>query len=190
MLANISNYSDRIEAGKRVEHSILNGLRQKGIKIEDPTVQQDKYDKIDGWWVDTKGKKYPVQVKFRQSGDDILFELIKDIDRDIPGRDIISKAILYLVADRSGTTRLFHTQPIKDKAQQVLKMIEKEMETDPQKTEWSGPGWQAKLQVDRAHGQRKVIAYFRPTSFNALATWNLNIYEAVLREMFIDTVLG
>lgn len=190
MLANISNYSDRIQAGKQVEYSILNGLRQKGIKIENPTDQQDKYDKIDGWWVDVKGRKHPVQVKFRQSGDDILFELIKDVDRDIPGRDIISKATLYLVADRSGTTRLFHTQPIKDKARQILNTVEQEMETDPQKTEWDGLGWQAKLQVDRAHGQRKVVAYFKPTLFNALATWKLNIYEAVLREIFVDTILG
>ena len=83
MLANITNYSDRISAGKRVEAEILNALRQKGYKIEDPTEQQDKYDKIDGWWVDKKNNKHGVQVKFRQSGDDILFELMKDLKRNI-----------------------------------------------------------------------------------------------------------
>lgn len=176
MLANISNYSDRIDAGKRVEKTILDALRQKGYKINDPTSTEDKYDKIDGWWIGTKGTPYSVQVKFRQSGDDILFELVKDLNKNIPGRDLISKAHVYLVADRSGMTRMFLTKPIKEKAQHILDDIQKELKTQPNKTNWNGSGWQAKLQIDRAHGQPKIVAYFRPSLFQALATWQLNIH--------------
>jgi hypothetical protein len=176
MLANIQNYSDRIAAGKQVEKSILDALRQKGYKIKDPSTGEDKYDKIDGWWIGTKGTPYSVQVKFRQSGDDILFELTKDIDKNIPGRDLISKAMVYLVADRSGTTRMFLTKPIKEKGQQILNTIQQDLQKEPNKTNWGGNGWEAKVQVDRAGGQRKIVAYFSPRMFEALATWQLNIH--------------
>jgi hypothetical protein len=176
MLAGISNYGDRITAGKRVEHAIVDQLRKKGFTIEDPTPGQDMHEKIDGFWVDKKQNKYPLQIKFRETGDDIIFELIKDVDRKIDGRDLKTKAVLYLVADRQGVTRMFLTKPIKDKAQEILKTILAELENNPNKANWEGPHWQAKLQVDRAHGQRKIMAYFNPKMFSALGTWYLNIH--------------
>lgn len=174
MLADNPNYAQRIAGGKRVEAQILNGFRKLGFKIDNPTAEEDKYDKIDGWWHGKKGKRYPVQIKFRQSGDDILFELIKDIDRKIEGRDVISKADVYLVADRQGTTRMYLTKPIKEQAKKMIALAEKDMAEDPFKTRWRGTGWEMKLQIDRAHGQRKLVAYFEPTLFNALGTWRLH----------------
>ena len=50
MLAGL-DYDQRVDAGKRVEKKILDALRAKGIKIEDPTSSQDMHDKIDGWWL-------------------------------------------------------------------------------------------------------------------------------------------
>jgi hypothetical protein len=175
MLANINNYGDRISAGKETEAKILNALRRMGQQISDPTPEEDKYKKIDGWW-DLKGTKRPVQVKFRETGDDILFELVKDIDRNIEGRDMISEADLYLVVDRMGTTRVFLTRPIKEKAKEILNIVEKDRAQSPFKVNWWGTDWQVKMQVDRAHGQRKLVAYFDPKLFNALATWKLNIH--------------
>lgn len=175
MLANISNYSDRISSGKAVETKILNALRQKGYQIDDPTESEDKYDKIDGWWVDKKGQRYSLQIKFRETGDDILFELVKDLDKNIPGRDIISKAVLYLVVDRSGKTRMFLTAPIKEKAQKIQELILQILSKNPTKTEWKGQGWEIRVQHDRAHGQRKVVAYFSPSMFQPLGEWDLKI---------------
>ena len=176
MLANIQNYSQRIHAGKQVEHRILASLRKMGHKIENPTADEDKYDKIDGWWIDKHLKKYPVQVKFRQSGDDILFELIKDIDKKIEGRHMLSKAVLYLVADSSGKTRLLPTSQIKKKASELLNIALKDMDEQPFKTRWSGAGWQMNLQIDRAGGQRKLVAYFDPKLFTVFAVWDINIH--------------
>lgn len=188
MLAGL-DYDQRVDAGKRVEKKILDALRAKGIKIEDPTSSQDMHDKIDGWWLGkNNNQKYPVQVKFRQSGDDILFEIVKDFNRNIPGRDMKSKSVLYLVADRNGRTRLFHTEPIKKKAQDILKMVQDELKQNPRQDRWSGNGWQAKMQYDARDGNKKLMAYFSPNSFNALATWDLNLYEEIVRECLKEEV--
>jgi hypothetical protein len=163
MLANISNYDDRISAGKVVESRILNALRQLGYTIENPSSSEDQNDKIDGWWIGKTGSRVPLQVKFRETGDDILFELVKDLDKGIPGRDIISNAALYLVVDRSGKTRLFLTKPIKDQAQKIVDVLLPVIRRDSGKSFWSGHGWEVRVQHDRAHGQRKLVAYFDPS---------------------------
>lgn len=175
MLANISNYNDRIAAGKSVESQIINALRQKGFKIDNPTASEDKYDKIDGWWVDKKGNRYPLQIKFRQSGNDIIFELIQNMTSGNEGRDLKSKAILYIIADTHGTTRMLLVQPIKKKANEILDYIKKELLKNPNQQNFGGQGWEAKIQFDRAHGQQKLVAYFDPRLFDILATWNLNL---------------
>ena len=175
MLANISNYDDRISAGKVVEHKIINAFRQMGYNIEDPTSSEDRNDKIDGWWIDKKGGRVSLQIKFRESGDDILFELVKDLDRKIPGRDIISKAALNLVVDRSGKARMFLTKPIKEQAQKIVDVLLPIISRDAGKGFWSGNGWEVRVQQDRAHGQRKLVAYFSPNLFSPLGEWDLKI---------------
>lgn len=168
----------RLQGGRGVEHKILDQLRQKGIKIEPPSSREDVIDKIDGWWIGRDGnKKFGLQVKFRQSGDDILFELIRDIDRKQLGRDMKGSAQLYLVADRSGHTRLYTTKPIKEKAQELIDTFQHEFGADPFRTKWYGNGWEMKVQVDRAEGHRKLVAYFSPNLFEPIAEWDLNIYE-------------
>lgn len=187
MLAGL-DYDQRVDAGKRVEKKILDSLRAKGMKIDDPTSSQDMMDKIDGWWLGKNNQKYPVQVKFRQSGNDILFEIVKDFDRNVAGRDMKSKSVLYLVADKHGKTRLYQTEPIKKKAQEILKTVQDDLKQNPRQDRWSGNGWEAKMQYDAAHGNKKLMAYFNPNSFNALATWDLNLYEEVVREYLKEEV--
>lgn len=176
MFANIQNYRDRIEAGREVEAKILNALRQKGFKIDDPTPSEDKYDKIDGWWVDKKGTKYPIQIKFRQSGDDIIFELIQNMTSGNEGRDLKSKAVIYLITNTHGITRMLLVRPIKKKAHEILDYVKRKLTMAPTETNFSGSGWEAKIQYDRAHGQKKLVAYLDPRLFDILATWNLNIH--------------
>ncbi len=172
MLATITNYQERIREGKVKEKLILDTLRQQGMVIEDATADEDKNDKIDGWIVED-GKRYALQVKFRETGDDILFEVVKDLDKNIPGRDAISKAHYYLVVDRYGTARLFLTAPIKKLAQQMLPIAKGLFGT--RKTEWRGIGWELKITVDRAHGNTKLMAYFNPGKFDCLKEWNMKL---------------
>lgn len=190
MLANIPDYNQRISAGKSVEEKILNALRQRGYKIENPSEQEDKYEKIDGWWIGKNGGRFPLQVKFRESGDDILFELVKDMDKGISGRDPISKSVIYLVVNRTGDARMYLTKPIKKKAQQIVAIIYDELKKNPSKTLWSGDKWEARIQYDRAHGQRKLVAYFHPALFDALVEWKLNLHEEHPHGQFDPRIFG
>lgn len=174
MLADIPDYDQRIQRGKDAESTILNAFRNRGIKIDPATPHEDKHLKIDGWWYGGK-KRYAVQVKFRESGDDILFELIKDFDRGVFGRDFLSQAEVYLVADRMGTVRMYSVKQFKEFAEKLIEYAFTELEKDATKTNWAGKKWEMKMQVDRAHGQRKLMAYFEPDLFKPLKEWDLKL---------------
>lgn len=175
LTADIGNYNQRIAVGKVKEKAIVDQLRKYGVKIDDPTAQEDMYDKIDGWMYDVHGTKNSVQIKFRESGDDIIFEIIKDLDLDRPGRDMISKAQLYLVVNRSGNGVLIHTETVKKKASELLKVVQSDLQKIPSKTQWSGVGWEMKITQDRAHGQNKLMGYFNPKMFKALGNWKFTL---------------
>jgi hypothetical protein len=91
----------RVEYGKSIEKQIFDSLVQCGMKLREPSSQEDMYDKIDGWWETPSGEK-PIQIKYRDTGDDILFEVMKDYRRGIPGRDMVGKAEFYAVLSRVG----------------------------------------------------------------------------------------
>lgn len=172
MLATITNYADRIAAGKITEKAILDALRKQGVVIENATPEEDSNDKIDGWIVEN-GTRNALQVKFRETGDDILFEVVKDLHKDIPGRDSVSKAHYYLVMDRYGNARLFLTEPIKKLAQQLLTIAKGLWHTG--KTRWKGIGWELKITIDRANGHTKLMAYFNPGKFDCLGEWKVEL---------------
>jgi len=172
MLATITNYADRIAAGKATEKVILDALRKQGVVIEDATPEEDSDDKIDGWIV-KDGIRYALQVKFRETGDDILFEVVKDLEKNIPGRDSVSKAHYYLVVDRAGTARLFLIAPIKKLALQLLTIVQGLWRTG--KTRWKGIGWELKITIDRANGHTKLMAYFNPGKFDCLGEWQIEL---------------
>ena len=69
----------------------------------------------------------------------------------------------------------FMEKDIKEKAQKLLDFIENDLNKNASKTFWQGDKWQVRLQTDRAHGQKKLMAYFDPTLFKSHATWNLSI---------------
>lgn len=94
--------NQRVEYGKSIERQIFDSLVGCGLKLREPSTDEDKYDKIDGWWETPSGEK-PIQIKYRDTGDDILFEVMKDYRRNIPGRDMIGKAEFYAVLGRGGS---------------------------------------------------------------------------------------
>ena len=91
----------RVQYGKSIEKQIFDSLVRCGMKLREPSNDEDKYDKIDGWWETPSGEK-PIQIKYRDTGDDILFEVMKDNKRGVPGRDMIGKAEFYAVLSRVG----------------------------------------------------------------------------------------
>ena len=170
--ADIGDYSRRVETGRRVERKILDGLKHIGLNVLDASPDDDMRLGIDGYLVDTEGKKHSVQIKYRETGDDILLELIKDIAKGIPGRDMRSKAEYYLFVSREGTGKLFEMAPIKNIGDTLLLLFDKEQRTNPLKTLWgAGNKWEMKITTDRAHGQRKLMAYLSPSVFKAINVW-------------------
>jgi len=163
MIAHLSD-QERVAYGKAKEHLIVKKLAELGYSITPPTDHQDMYDKIDGFYTAKNGKSKSIQVKYRESGDDVLFEVIKDWDKNVYGRDYVSKAELYIVANRAGVTRMYPKQLFKDLADQILQVVDQ----SPNDGDWSGNGWEAKLRPDPRNGNYKLIAFISPTLFTPL----------------------
>ncbi len=164
-------YQDRVQMGKVVEKEILDVLRKHGMVIEEPTAAEDMQDKIDGWLI-KDGQRIPIQVKFREGGDDIIFEIVKDIDRRTIGRDMASKAELYAVMNTANMIRLFAVAELKKMAVTVRDFILGELGNGSVKTEWgSKTACQVKLTVDKRHGNRKLMAFFNPKMLKSLGEW-------------------
>ena len=81
-----------------------------------------------------------------------------------------SKAEFYLVVNRVGEGRLFEVKDIKDLAQKLLKYFESIKDTTL-KDEWYNTGWELKVRRDRAHGNRKLMAFMSPTLFKVVKLW-------------------
>jgi hypothetical protein len=129
------NEKDRIKFGKLLESEVLNKLDSLG-KIEIPTAQEDMQQKIDGFITftdpDLKAKfpnRTSIQIKKRtQSGNDILFEIERNFDRRIEGRDIQGNSVLYVVSQQSGTIGIFLTEKLKRIALSLEKAAEEKLD--------------------------------------------------------------
>ena len=176
MLATIANYDERISKGRYIESQILKNLndrvQSRGVKFEEPTEREDIESKIDAWLINPSNKKYSVQVKYRETGDDIIFEVIKDTNRWLDGRDMLSVSQLYLFVNRQGKARLYWTDPIKTKAKELKEIAEKDLTTNPNETKWFGEGWELKKHPDHATGTDKLVAFFNPNLFPVIETWD------------------
>ena len=172
MLNTITNYSDRIALGKQQEAFIIDFLKSKGYNIELPTSHEDMRDKIDGWILPKSGGKVSFQLKFREGNKtDIIFELIKDWDKNIEGRDLISKAQLYVMVDANGVINIYKVSDIKAKAKELLALA------DVNPVDQRGKGWEIKFRNDSAHGQLKLMAFFDPLFFPSIITHRIPNYN-------------
>jgi hypothetical protein len=132
----------QVQFGKTIEGHILQQCVDVcGYDILPPTNEEDKYEKIDGWWdmvkwehkkkksqapmlVAKEGqpshqvRRVPIQIKYRDSGDDVLFEAIKPW-RTMPlfsrvnrtGRDVKppdSPMSQWNIDDKKGPQYIFH----------------------------------------------------------------------------------
>lgn len=172
MLNTITNYADRIQAGREKESEVIDALKSKGLNIELPSQHQDMYDKIDGFILTAKTqKRLSFQLKFREGGDDIIFEIIKDWDANVEGRDLVSKAELYVVVSRQGIINIYQANDIKAKAKELLALAD-----EKPKVNQEGHGWQLKFTVDKANFKTKLMGFFSPKLFKSFFQWQLPDY--------------
>lgn len=72
-------YASQIAFGKAQEKKIFAAAAQScGLRVTPGTPYEDQVLKIDGyWWPEGGGGKQPFSMKYRDTGDDVLFEVIK-----------------------------------------------------------------------------------------------------------------
>jgi hypothetical protein len=172
MLNTITNYDDRISAGKQQESFIISAMKARGFNIEIPNAHQDKYDKIDGFILPKAGGRLSFQLKQRESKNDIIFEIIKDWDQNIEGRDLISKAELYVIVDSTGLLNIYNVNEIKAKAKELLALADAKPNINQ-----VGQGWELKFTIDKAHGNKKLMAFFSPSLFTSKFSWRIPNYH-------------
>jgi hypothetical protein len=170
------DFRTRVERGKGVEDRIKEALAANGIKVTGATSGQDMYDKIDGF-IDGKA----IQIKYRDSGDDILYELVKPHDQTLslqhnikfnPGRDYRGKAVYYVVMTRDGKIYIIPVQHIKGALMQAASEFGNEPLSRPFR---SSNGIEFRPLVDPRDKTRdgrpltKVNAFIPPKIFNGVA---------------------
>lgn len=169
---------DRVNFGKDIEKKILNTLKNNGMRITLASQKEDMKDKIDGHYADENGRG-PIQVKYRDSGDDILVEVMKDWHRQIPGRDMAGTAKYYVVLSRDGKLiRLIEYSEIKSIVQTALKQLEHKGfdEFNNFKTMFNGAPVELKLRKDNYSGTLKLMAYINPKALPTYKSVPADIY--------------
>jgi len=160
---------ERVEAGKKVEQAIIAKLNQIGMNISQPTSSEDLIGKVDAWYTNKAGLKVGIQIKYRESGNDLLFEVFDTFyefksPNNKLGRDMIGRAKEYAV--------LIDNKIIIVEKQKAIDVIN-EMLDEARCNGWSQSTGrtktlffesnncelQMKLQDDPADGRKKIVAY-------------------------------
>ena len=171
---------DRIARGKALEATIIKNLTPQlasiGSTIVNATLTEDKYDKIDRWIITAKGTRLSLQLKVRtESGDDLPYEIIKNMETGEDGRDLKCQANLYLYVDRNGKGWMYKTQTIKAAVLTLLAQVKKDLGENPTKKVWDGDTYQIRITIDNNHGNTKLMGFFSPTHFPAFSSFP-NLY--------------
>lgn len=173
MLAD-KDFKTRVELGRDKESQIIDQLKSKyNVNIVPASEHDDMVNKIDGWITDSSGQKKSVQIKFREDGKkDIIFEVVKDLDRNILGRDLVGKSDYYLVVDSFGEGTMVATAPIKAIAEEVRKAL---MPVFHKKSIWGGKGYEIHITIDKSSGNRKMMMFISPSILKAEAKYKFDI---------------
>lgn len=118
---------------QRFEKEIIQKLECLG-EVKFPSKQEDAKYKIDGFLTPKENSIFSqefgnniisIQIKRRvQNGDDILYEVKKDFDNDIVGRDEKCSTDLYIVQNRKNQIGVFKTKRIKRVVEFLLEKTE------------------------------------------------------------------
>ena len=169
------DYNTRVSRGRSDEEKIKEALaKQHNIHIAPASQSADMYDKIDGFW---NGQE-AIQIKYRDADSangrfDILYELIKPYDRNLPlshqqpGRDVKSKAQAYVVLDPTG--RMIYKIPTK-MIKLLLQQAIREFGDGPLLNSFKASnGVELKPTNDPRDGTSKIISFISPQVFQGIS---------------------
>jgi len=163
--------SQRIVIGRNRESQIADALvEQHGLKLEDASFSEDCFAKVDRWLLEGN-KRTAMQIKYRETGDDLLFEVYNKFDgwygKNKQGRDMVGQSKLYAVLRQDRKTVVITEV-------ESAKRIIAEMTRIARVTGWTQDngeqnkrltyvkhGFTCELRVQRDHGdgRTKMIAY-------------------------------
>lgn len=183
---NDENFADRLAYGASKEEYILNLLNENPVNVDGRCVvrweksspEEDMRYKIDAWAFAENGKKVDVQIKYRQSGNDVGVAIIRPFENvealreqhrtgKIPwDRDAVGNAYLYvaltehcLVVVPTDRIKLIYTRLLND-------MIAGEGEITDTSFRNNLYGAELRFVVDSGEGysynQKKIICYITP----------------------------
>lgn len=171
-------YDNRVTYGKTIEKLILDEL-SKQFTIAEATDEEDLYDKIDGYIVVKDESYIPLQIKYRETGDDIIFEVTfldkyNKNDQIVPrevsshtlnGRDMIGYSSVYACLSQDGCSIwMCDTQAIKNKAK-TMAMRLYEMYLATKRKSYRDDYGEVRITTDRSTGIRKIMFFAKPMTF-------------------------
>lgn len=143
----------RVTQGKQMEDLILESIRRIGVHITPANSFEDTRLKIDAWMtIPFTGQQTSLQIKYRETGDDILMEVYKDWEKRVQGRDMVGKAEYYACVNRLGQGVIVQVKDLKER-------LAKGMEAVEQKGWYKENGVEIKVRTDAYHGQMKCMAF-------------------------------
>ena len=168
MLAN-QDARQRVDAGKKVEQKIIEILNKAGLNLSNPTNSEDILNKVDAWVDNGKNGKTGIQIKFRETGNDLLFEVYDTFvgfnhPNNKLGRDLKGDAKLYAVLIKQKILMVEKRQ-----AEEVIQEMldearcngwsERNQSSQTLYYESNNHELQLKLQSDPSDGRKKIVAY-------------------------------
>lgn len=172
------NYANRVRTGKTGEQEIAKALQEVfGLTIEEVSEDQDRFEKIDRIVVSELGNRKTLQIKYRETGEDILVDVFEpffgiDHPRTGKGRDYVSKCDLY--ACRVGPLiHLIHGAALRSVIEIVL-------------AEWKSAGCpcagtfigsqgeQIKIRKDHASDRPKLLMFIPVAAIDSRNVWTKN----------------
>ncbi len=152
------DHATRLKMGRQMEAAVARKLEELGIKVVHSGREDDAFKGID-FWVTLNDKRISAQVKQREVGDDIIFEIWKDYDGSSRpnGRDYNGKAQLYIAVDTKGNGFWVVPSVLKNTADEYLAKYGMKNGTHN--------GAFFKVTKDNRTKTTKLMAFFPPSKF-------------------------
>ena len=170
----------RVRHGLNRERQIADALRtQAGLPIEDATGMEDRERKVDRW-IAYPGKRVTLQIKYRETGEDLLFEVYDkffgwDDPKNKVGRDMMGDSTEYAVLLQDRKTIVMVPVAVAKRAIGIM--------VEGAKRQWTVEGphgstfryftngckLELKVQRDPRDGRPKMVAYIPSGYFAAIA---------------------
>lgn len=177
MPACYAEYRERVKEGKKREEQIALALiSQHNLPLQEATAHEDSTDKVDRWLLNPDGTRTAVQIKYRETSDELLFEVFHTFkgwnhDGNKVGRDMKGLSTLYAVLRQDQRTIVM--VPVSFAKLVIAEMLEGAKEcgwiTRDGKRRFfyhkAGGKCELRVQNDPADGRQKMLAYIPASVF-------------------------